>query len=70
MGHLIIHYCKNGSLSSMYQCHTNFIPQHYSHAKIYKNLNLTFHHSLNVMKLCEITDFNELPSSIIIHDIY
>ena len=70
MGHLIIHYNKNGQLSNMYQCN-EFLPSRYLHKKIYKNTKSTFYHTLKEMKLSEITDFTvQLPSSIIIHDIF
>ena len=68
MGHLIIHYNKNGNLSDMYQCNRIFTQSEYSYAKIYKNMNSTFYHSLKEMNLCPITNFSDLPSNIIIHD--
>jgi hypothetical protein len=67
MGHLIIHYNQYGNLSNMYQCN-EFLHNHFTNRKIYKNLNSTFYHNLKEMNVSEIVDFTNLPNSIIIHD--
>ena len=67
MAHLLIHYNKYGNLSNMYQCN-EFTPQHFSNTKIYKNINSTYYHTIKEMDLSEITDYTELPSTIIIQE--